>query len=748
MAFFDPVRRCFTLRLIYDGLGTAGKTTNVRQAHALFTLARSGEVFVPAEERGRTLFFDWLELEAGLVDDHPLRCQVLTVPGQFLYVQRRYELLRSADAIVLVCDSSPSGLERSRYALRFLRRMMVEGSCPDVPVIVQANKQDIPGALKAAELAAELELEPDVPVLEASAVNGDGVRATLVYALQAARNRLRATLEREGPGAVPVKQETPEQVYQHLVRHENDPSGAVLADAVIASFLADEAPVSVEGLGLGGVALPPDEAPEPALAAPDGEGERRAEADERAAASANEDLTPSVATGGEGDEREAAPFEGGEGAGATSGDEGVDRAATREVEIAAGPAAFEDLDRAATIEVDLSARAAAFESEDVDREATIEIEVDLDGFERLAVEGEAEHRSAASNGEGAERAPAPGGDDPERPNVVLAGGGPSRATVTFGGEGDDRPTVVPATLARFQAAAFENEEHDRPTGEGGERPIAASNGADGDRTPASGGARAADDDLLPPLNPPPGSVWPPALGPMVVRQAILALPRGTRLPPLRNDDPHEESELQAGRSWALLTSPSLVFGDEVRARFGLEEMVRARGAAVGLLPPSTVFVVRARGPGGPCRLWAIRPEFAPLFDESVGPPADEARRQEACEHLATVTARAIALAARHGVVMKVSPRRVGLSAGLPVYLGLLHGPEALDASFLEGAIRWIDRPGDPSLAELFGVWLRRALRHHTTPSDLTVIDFVRRLKALRASTEAGARLIEMLTNHL
>jgi signal recognition particle receptor subunit beta len=242
MAFFDPERRRLTLRLVYDGLGTAGKTTNVRQAHALFTLARRGRVIAPVEHRGRTLFFDWLELDAGFVDDWPLRCQVLTVPGQFSYAPRRYELLRSADAVVLVCDSTPPGLERSRHAAAFLARALAADGRGDVPVVVQANKQDVPGALRAPELAAALGLGPGATVIEASATTGGGVRATLVLALQAARDRLRDRLRRDGPASLPTRRETPALLYAHLQRHDVDAPGAALADDVIARFLGDEAP--------------------------------------------------------------------------------------------------------------------------------------------------------------------------------------------------------------------------------------------------------------------------------------------------------------------------------------------------------------------------------------------------------------------------------------------------------------------------------------------------------------------------
>ena len=40
----------------------------------------------------------------------PLRCQLLTVPGQFAFADRRYRLLRGIDAVVMVCESTPNGI--------------------------------------------------------------------------------------------------------------------------------------------------------------------------------------------------------------------------------------------------------------------------------------------------------------------------------------------------------------------------------------------------------------------------------------------------------------------------------------------------------------------------------------------------------------------------------------------------------------------------------------------------------------
>src|SRR5690349_21561862 len=114
MAFYDARADAIVIRVVYDGLGTAGKTTNIDRIWEQFSAARQGDVYTPEVVRGRTLYFDWLELAAGRVEGRRLRCQVITVPGQLAYVQRRWELLRYPDAIVAVCDSDPASLRRAR----------------------------------------------------------------------------------------------------------------------------------------------------------------------------------------------------------------------------------------------------------------------------------------------------------------------------------------------------------------------------------------------------------------------------------------------------------------------------------------------------------------------------------------------------------------------------------------------------------------------------------------------------------
>lgn len=210
MARFDPKLEEIVLRIVYDGPATAGKSTSLRAIEAAYATRARGELFVPEETAtGRTLFFDWLELSAGTLDDWPLRVEIVSVPGQLALAERRYRLLRAADAAVFVCDSTPSGMRAAQVAWAFLVRAMRDAS---LPVVLQANKQDVPGAPDPEEVARRVGFV-GAAVIGASALDGEGVRLTLYRAIDLARGRLRASLGAASPRTLPIVTERAADLY-------------------------------------------------------------------------------------------------------------------------------------------------------------------------------------------------------------------------------------------------------------------------------------------------------------------------------------------------------------------------------------------------------------------------------------------------------------------------------------------------------------------------------------------------------
>lgn len=198
MAAFDSDQRKILVRVVYDGPGFAGKTTNIQQLHGFFTERRRGDLLTPEERDGRTQYFDWMHLDGGLVHGYGLRCQLVSVPGQQSFTRRRWLLLRRADVVVFVCDSTPEGLEDASSMFHMLHEYLEHRYGSTLPLVVQANKQDLSGALDPQDIRQRLGIAGDVPIVPATADVGAGVRETVVLAIRAAANRIQKLLLDQG----------------------------------------------------------------------------------------------------------------------------------------------------------------------------------------------------------------------------------------------------------------------------------------------------------------------------------------------------------------------------------------------------------------------------------------------------------------------------------------------------------------------------------------------------------------------
>jgi len=190
MPSFDLERGCIVVKIVYDGPALAGKTTNLQKICSMFPIERRSELFTPGSLKGRTMFFDWLEIDGGKKGRHAYRFQLLTVPGQTQRSYRRRPLLQLADAVVFVCSSAPESIPDTKRSFATLRRHLKAREAARIPLIVQANKQDAGDALTLEEIAEVLKLDPSVSVLPATASEGVGVKETLLAIVRAAVRRV------------------------------------------------------------------------------------------------------------------------------------------------------------------------------------------------------------------------------------------------------------------------------------------------------------------------------------------------------------------------------------------------------------------------------------------------------------------------------------------------------------------------------------------------------------------------------
>ena len=166
MASFDSERGCYVVRVVYDGPGMAGKTTNLQKICDFVPSTRRSEMITPAELKGRTMFFDWLEVDGPRKAPAALKLQLISVPGQIERNYRRRPLVEAADVLVFVCDATPKALPDSMRAFARLRGTLKRMKRV-IPIVVQVNKQDVEGSLDPERMRKRLKLNDKVPVLPA-----------------------------------------------------------------------------------------------------------------------------------------------------------------------------------------------------------------------------------------------------------------------------------------------------------------------------------------------------------------------------------------------------------------------------------------------------------------------------------------------------------------------------------------------------------------------------------------------------
>ena len=219
MAVYDPESNKLLVRVVYDGPGMAGKTTNLQQICSFFAPQRRSELYTGTTAAQRTLCLDWMHLDGGLVRGHDLRCHLLTVPGQAVLSRRRQMLLSMADTVVFVLESTEAGLAD---ALPMWRSLLAWTGGPEqgVPIMIQANKQDLPGALSPAEVRARWALDPAIVVASAAAASGNGVRETVVMAIRAAAVQLQEVLSTTGVADLKGTYETGKELEKRILAAE------------------------------------------------------------------------------------------------------------------------------------------------------------------------------------------------------------------------------------------------------------------------------------------------------------------------------------------------------------------------------------------------------------------------------------------------------------------------------------------------------------------------------------------------
>lgn len=180
MASINYALKEISCKIVYYGPGMCGKTTNLQFIHQRTMQEKRGNMVSLATPGERTLFFDFLPLEASQIHGFRTKFQLYTVPGQVMYNSTRKLVLRGADGIIFVCDSQ---WEKMRGNLESFHNLISNlssygYSLESTPYVVQYNKRDLPN-IAPIEYMQYVVNPRQVPSFESIAIHGNGVFESL-----------------------------------------------------------------------------------------------------------------------------------------------------------------------------------------------------------------------------------------------------------------------------------------------------------------------------------------------------------------------------------------------------------------------------------------------------------------------------------------------------------------------------------------------------------------------------------------
>ena len=182
MSLVNYATREITCKIVYDGPGRSGKTTNLHYIYGQVPGDRKGQMVSLATQTDRTLFFDFLPIDLGTISGFTTRFQLYTVPGQVYYQTTRKLVLQGADGVVFVADSQARQLDENIESFQDLHANLAEQGVDarQMPLVIQYNKTDLPPEIitPMAELDEVLNFR-NVPSFPADALHGPGVFETL-----------------------------------------------------------------------------------------------------------------------------------------------------------------------------------------------------------------------------------------------------------------------------------------------------------------------------------------------------------------------------------------------------------------------------------------------------------------------------------------------------------------------------------------------------------------------------------------
>jgi signal recognition particle receptor subunit beta len=183
MSIVNTRDKTINTKIVYYGPGLGGKTTSLNYVHQVLDPENMVKMVSLKTDEERTLFFDFVPIDLGMLGGYKVKIQGFTVPGQVKYNLTRKYVLMGADAVVFVADSDANRIEENLTSLANLAQNLKANGLEieNVPLVIQFNKRDLDTVMSMEEMAGAL-VTGETPHFATNARTGEGVFDAFVEA--------------------------------------------------------------------------------------------------------------------------------------------------------------------------------------------------------------------------------------------------------------------------------------------------------------------------------------------------------------------------------------------------------------------------------------------------------------------------------------------------------------------------------------------------------------------------------------
>ena len=144
MSLFNYNSKEIHCKIIYYGPAGSGKTTNIKWI-CRNTRDQKEDVFSIPLRAKRSVFFDFLPLDVGIIRGFKTRFHLYTLPGDRLFETSQKLLLKGVDGVIFVADSTKDKIAQNKASLNTLKQHLKEEglSLEKIPLVIQYNKRDL-----------------------------------------------------------------------------------------------------------------------------------------------------------------------------------------------------------------------------------------------------------------------------------------------------------------------------------------------------------------------------------------------------------------------------------------------------------------------------------------------------------------------------------------------------------------------------------------------------------------------------